>query len=172
MKSVLRIAGAVFLLVLSAEQVIADRPQAIPLDEGFVITAYGTDTSGNKASMVVWHKVMQYDGKTFVCGAIHAPGSLPRKFIELARINASDGTRLRRGLTGFTVFTKNPSTGSSRGPDGNLHGSSLQPIAPDTKTYLGQPAKCLRSRKTWKASFADGRSVFEMPDQVRIRVWQ
>ncbi|WP_227271732.1 hypothetical protein [Roseobacter weihaiensis] len=155
----------------------AQRLSSLQIDDSFVVTPFGPgDKAGGQQTyvMLALHKVVNFDGRTFVCGGLYGTALLNKKFIQQAQIIASDGTRIKQGLTRLSRLsqTNEQRAEVQRGvrPTGSLTDILMRPITPGANQFSGQEAKCIRSWKSWRAVFGDGKSVFTMPSRVLVRV--
>lgn len=130
--------------------------------------------------MLALHKVVSSGGRTFVCGALYGTLFLNEKFLQQAEIIASDGRRIKKGLTRFPRLSQTNEQKANAGKIMEAHRRAgttptlgellIKPIPDDPRQFSGQEAKCVKSFKKWRPAFADGRSVFKMPSRVLVRV--
>lgn len=163
----------------SAHQAAAQRLKSIPVDNGFVATPLGApETRDGKRTypFIAFHKVVQFNGDTYVCGGLFGALAVREEFIRKARIVASDGTVLKTGLTSFTklnVPNEKRKTSGSGAPDPAEAAAFLEEmfsarLPAEPASFKGRNAGCERSRKKWRDVWADGKSVFTMPERLRI----
>lgn len=164
--------------VAQASPALSRRLDSIPVDREFVTTPLGPPGGeGGKLvyAFIAMHKVINFEGSTYVCGLIFGGSQLNSRFFRFAKIIASDGTRLRTGLTRFpntltnAQFAERPEL-KRRRQAGRSLGVSRGVARNDIRQFEGQQASCVRSRKKWRDVFADGKSVFTMPSKVSVWV--
>lgn len=165
----------VFLLAVPVSPAFAQRLKSVPIDNDFVVTPFGPQGMLNRHQtyvMLALHKVVNIEGKTFVCGALYGTLFLNKKFVQQAKIIASDGVTIRTGLTRFSRLsvTNEEIANARRGIVGGPFVSFIRPIKSDVRQFRGQAAKCVRSRKAWRDVFGDGKSLLTMPSRVLVRV--
>ncbi|WP_299501984.1 hypothetical protein [uncultured Roseobacter sp.] len=160
-RTLLKLIPLIFVFAATTETASGQSLKSIPIDGDFVVTATTRTAinSGKKTQhLFALHKVVNFEGRTLVCGAffqtVHFNDKTNKKFIQQAKIIASDGTKIKAGLTRFTNY---------RRP------APLESVAGDLAHFKGQAAGCTRTSKAWRPVFSDGRSYLKMRSFVWVR---
>lgn len=149
------------------------------MDETFVATPLGEPEirDGRETyRFVAFHKVVHFNGDTYVCGGIFTSFFVRSEFYKQTRIVASNGGTIKYGLVGFSRFeapidqlriprTRPPGVTEEEAFIKELWQAR---IPADVALFKGERADCLRSRRAWRDAWADGRSRFSMPTKIRI----
>lgn len=189
MRAYLVVFSVVLVLSLAVGPASAQRLKSIPIDDSFVFTPFrpGGIVNGQRTyGMLALHKIVNVDGRTFVCGGVYNMPIVPyeQEIFQRAAIIASDGTLIKKGLTRLSrdihtneqlaIFATRTDVSTPLGEDAlKEHQARLSrsiQITAHSKHFSGQTVKCMRSFKRWRPVFADGRSTFTFPSQILVRI--
>lgn len=173
----------IFLFAMAGNPALAQRLKSIQIDDSFVVTpCVPRDVVNRKQTfgMLALHKIVNVNGKTFVCGGIYNPPLLHRKkIVQGAAIIASDGTRVKKRLTRLSIGLSTNEQHAIRRTRTDLSKPLEEEarrklrnsyiVTADPTHFLGQTVKCVRSFKRWHPAFSDGRSVFTFPLRILVR---
>ncbi|MGC3938348.1 hypothetical protein ACOTTU_11150 [Roseobacter sp. EG26] len=178
--------SVLFLLCLAVNPALAQRLKSMQIDESFVVTPFGPRNVVNGKQTygtLALHKVVNVNGKTFICGGIYNFPILSthwRKFIQRAAVIASDGTQIKKGLTRLSIDLSTNEQHAIRRTRTDLSKPLPEEarkklarsynVTADPRYFLGQTVKCVRSSKKWRPVFSDGRSFVTFPSRILVRV--
>lgn len=185
MRAYLLVFSVVLVLSLAVGPASAQRLKSIPIDDSFVVTPFmprGVVNGQRTYGMLALHKVVNANGKTFVCGGIYRPPVFyQQEIMQRTTIIASDGTQIKKGLTRLTrdlrtneqaaILATRTDLSKPLGQEARRKlERSYDIVTASPRHFSGQMAKCMRSFKKWRPVFADGRSVFTFPSQILVRI--
>ncbi|MFT5798769.1 MAG: hypothetical protein ACI84R_002837 [Candidatus Azotimanducaceae bacterium] len=165
---------ALALLLFQIEYATAQSKITKPLDRSFVVQLYGvadTETNPDKAGSVVFHKVIKQNGRVYVCGGYKGFSGVYKKFLDRAKIEASEGTRIIRGLGSFTNLQIKLSSKDFRGASTRAEKAQLNKLLNRhrlVENLYGTPVTCRRSLKKWQNNFSDGKTMVVLPEKITI----
>ncbi len=178
--------SVLFLLCLAVNPALAQRLKSMQIDESFVVTPFGPRNVVNGKQTygtLALHKVVNVNGKTFICGGIYNFPILSthwRKFIQRAAVIASDGTQIKKGLTRLSIDLSTNEQHAIRRMrtdlskplpvDARKKLARSYDVTADPRHFLCQTVKCAGSSRKWRPVFSDGRSFVTFPSRILVRV--
>ncbi|MFT6024376.1 MAG: hypothetical protein ACI9PY_002501 [Ascidiaceihabitans sp.] len=159
------IVGILFSL-LPAAPIWANSKVTATVDDSFVVSPIGEKVVKKGQAfypLVTMHKILNVNGKTYVCSG-HLSLGARKEFFNSTRIISSSGDVIKSGLRKSYFLGNAPKMTAAR--RAAIKNKALLVVGhriADAKWAYGTTIACERSRKAWKSNFGDGKSRYVMP---------